>query len=561
MYILGLGGSDHDLSACLLKGDQIAYAIEEERVTRKKYGFYSNLLLGHSRNYCLEAEGIKTNDVDLIVVDSILVPTAYFGVRNRMIQLNHHMAHAASAFFPSPFEEAAILVMDNAGDLVTYNGKTGIETVTFALGKGNDISVLHKIIGDKYKTSPIKLEGKSYQKGDPDHSLGHFYKMISHYCGFNFICNDDFYFTEDGKTMGLAPYGKDTYYDILKKYVKLLPDGNIEIEMQDGRLEKDLQNILQEERSDGEFQKKADIAFAGQKIIEDIIIHLANALYELTGCENLCVAGGVGLNSVANGKILKHTPFKKIFVQPAAGDNGTSIGCAMWGYYVHNKNERKLDDGLQMNHAYLGRSYSDKEVQEALKLFTDLNVEEVEHPEEIAAQWIADGKIISWFQGGAEFGPRALGHRSILANPTLTHMKDEINHRVKFRESFRPFAPAVLEEKSSEYFDIDQKTPFMLIVCDVKPEKRDLLPAITHVDGTARLQTVSREHSPLFYKLIKSFENITGTPVVLNTSFNIKGEPVVETPMDALLCFKNTNLDALIIDKYLVTKKEVKSFG
>ncbi|MFF2908925.1 carbamoyltransferase [Paenibacillus sp. NPDC057934] len=556
MYILGLGGSDHDVSSCLVNEGRIVCAIEEERVTRKKYGFHSNLLLGHSRNYCLQAAGITTDDLELIVVDSILVPTAYFGVRNKsVVTLNHHMAHASSAFFPSPFEESAILIMDNAGDLVTYEGENGIETVTFAYGKENEITILDKVIAEQYKTSPITFQGKPYQKGDPDDSLGHFYKIISHYCGFDFLNEDSFYFTEDGKTMGLAPYGNNTYYEKLKSYVQLLPEGKIKIDLQSGTFETALQQIIQEDISKDEFQVKADIAYAGQAILEDAVIHLANALYEKTGCENLCIAGGVGLNSVANGKILKHTPFKQLYIQPASGDNGTSIGCALWGHFVYNQNPRKVKEGLYMEHAYLGRSYSRDEVMNSFDKFTELNIEAIEYPEEIAARWLANGKIIAWFQGGAEFGPRALGHRSILANPTLTHMKDEINHRVKFRESFRPFAPAVIAEKSREFFDINQETPFMLIVCDVLPDKRSVLPAITHVDGTARLQTVSKAGSPEFYRLIEFFGELTGVPVVLNTSFNVKGEPIVETPEDALRCFSNTNLDALIIDKFLVTKR------
>lgn len=556
MYILGLGGSDHDVSSCLLKDDQILIAIEEERVTRKKYGFYSNLLFGHSRNYCLQNAGIQLDDVELVVADAILAPTASHAVRHRMHVLNHHLAHAASAFYPSPFEEAAILVVDNAGGLVSFNGKTGIETVTYAVGKGNEITVLDKVIGDQYGEAEVSTSGKAYQLGDPNNSLGHFYKIISHYCGFDFLNNENFYFTEDGKTMGLAPYGTDRYYEQIRPFIHLLPDGGLRIDLHTGELQSLLEELTREELTgEDEYRRKADIAWAGQKCQEDVMIHFANSLYEKTGLKNLCIAGGSGLNSVANGKILKQTPFENIFVQPAAGDNGTSIGCAMWGYYMLKGMPRTPNDRLRMDHAYLGRSYSDAEIEEALTQFPDLEFEVVESPAQAAAERIAAGQIIGWFQGGSEFGPRALGHRSILANPTLPHMKDEINHRVKFREGFRPFAPAVLEEAQTTYFDLDQVSPFMLIVCDVVPEHRATLPAITHVDGTARVQTVTKHGAPEFYELIDKLGAITGVPVVLNTSFNVKGEPIVETPHDAMRCFSGTNMDTLILSRYVVTKK------
>lgn len=556
VHVLGLGGSDHDVSACLLRNSHIFCAIEEERITRKKHGFESNLLLGESRKYCLNYADIGLDDVDLIVADSILAPTAIYGVRKRAVTLNHHLAHAASAFFPSPFEEAAILVIDNAGELVNYGGGEGVETATLLFGRGGRIEVLHKVIGKKYKVSDIQFNGKPYQIGDPDNSLGYFYKVISHYCGFDVYHRGDFYYTEDGKTMGLAPYGSDYYYERLRPFFTMMP-GEIEIDLHSGQLI----NFLESESeshlgTDAEFQFKANLAYAGQKLLEEAIVHLADYLYEITGCPNLCIAGGVGLNSVANGKILKETMFERLFIQPASGDNGTSIGCALWGHYVLGGNERTLLDGLTMSHAYLGRDYTEWEIEEAISQWgSQLTVSRVEYPACVAAKKISKGEIIGWFQGKSEFGPRALGNRSILANPTVPDMKDKINSRVKFREGFRPFAPAVLYEEQNKYFELAQESPFMLIVCDVRKEYRDSLPAITHVDGTARLQSVTKENNPLFYELIHNVSNITGFPVVLNTSFNVKGEPIVESPNDAIRCFINTNLDCLIIGHFVLTKK------
>lgn len=554
MNILGLGGSDHDVSTTLIKNGEIVSAIEEERITRKKYGFNSNLLLGRSRKYVLNAGDISLEDVDTVVIDEILPKTAYFTVRRNTHIVNHHMLHASSAFYPSSFEEAAILVVDNAGSFLKYKDKEGIETLTYAYGKGNKIEVIDKVIGKKYHTAQL-LNGEHYQKGDPENSLGYFYKLISHYCGFNFIQNDGFYFTEDGKTMGLAPYGTDKYYSILRSFVKLHEDGQIEIDLHSGKFQETLDEIVKEKLDQkSDLKRKADIAYAGQKILEESLIHAATYLYKKTGCKKLCIAGGVGLNSVTNGKILKETPFEEIFIQPASGDNGTSLGAALWGYYSINNMERKVDDKLQMKTAYLGREYGEDEIKEAIDKYPELRVEQPENVAYETAKLIKDGKIVSLFQGGSEFGPRALGHRSILADPTRDDMKDWVNSRVKFREGFRPFAPAVLYEYQTEYFDIEQYTPFMLIVADVKEDKRNVIPAVTHVDGTARLQSVKREHSEMYYDIIHEFMKFTGVPVILNTSFNVKGEPIVETPEDAIKCFLGTNIDHLVLENYVLSK-------
>lgn len=557
MYILGLGGSDHDVSATLIKDGQIVCAIEEERVTRKKYGFNSNLIYGSSRKYCLQSEGLKLSDVDLIVADEILPQTVLFSVKN-CHKVNHHLLHAASTFYPSGFEEAAILVVDNAGSLVEWNGKQGLETLTYAHGKGKEINILKKIIGEKYK-SAMTINKQVYQTGDPNNSLGYFYKLISHYCRFDFIVNQDYYFTEDGKTMGLAPYGTDKYYSQIRSFVKLMDNGEFEIDLHSGGFESFLKEITEKPLEDKEkdLKRRADIAYAGQKILEEALLHAANHLYDITKCPNLCIAGGVGLNSVANGKILKETPFKRLFVQPASGDSGTSIGAAMWGYYKIADHPRETNNKLTMKNAYLGRSYTEKQIEESLKKFSDCDIE-WDKPEDLlhqTAKLISEDMIVGWFQGGSEFGPRALGNRSILANPTKDYMKDHVNAQVKFREGFRPFAPSVIYEYQSEYFELEQESPFMLIVAKVHPDKRSVIPAITHVDGSARLQSVTKENGA-YYELINEFRKITGVPVVLNTSFNIKGEPIVESPEDAIKCFIGTKIDYLAIGPYLVKKKQ-----
>jgi len=557
MFILGLGGSDHDVSSALLEEGRIVCAIEEERVSRKKYGFNSNLLLGLSRKYVLQSRGIKLEDVELIVADDILVKTALFPIKERLHLINHHLLHAASAFYPSEFDEAAILVVDNAGSFVNFNGREGIETLTYARGSGNDIEVLDKIIGTKYKQAQLATQGKqSYQTGDPDNSLGYFYKIISHFCGFNFLVNGAYYFTEDGKTMGLAPYGSDRYYQKLRALVHFEEQGQISIDLNSGNIMEVLEDFTKEKLSgDANFTRQADLAWAGQQILEEALLHTANHLYNITKLPYLCIAGGVGLNSVANGKILKKTPFKKIFVQPASGDNGTSIGAALWGYYGIQKQKRIPGKHYIMNHAYLGKTYTDAELAGSLARYTGLTFTQPGDLLQQAALLLRDGKIISWFQGGAEFGPRALGHRSILANPILPSMKDHLNQRVKFREMFRPFAPAVLYEHQEEFFEIAQYTPFMLIVIGVRPEKRHLIPAVTHIDGTARLQSVTKENCGMFHSLINEFYRLTGVPVLLNTSYNIKGEPIVETPDDAVKCFLGTGIDYLILGPYMVSKK------
>lgn len=549
MYNMGIGGSDHDISICVTEDETIGIALDEERVTRLKYGIGSDYLKGNSRKYCLNSLGLKLEDMKNIVATDILAPSVYFPIRNRVTLINHHMGHASSAFYPSGFDSAAILVADNGGSIVEYNGVKGAETITYAVGKENKINVLSKVLGFNWN--------ETY--GDSDNSLGRFYKMISKALGFVFYTNDvgiykDMYFTEDGKTMGLASYGKDTYYELIKKYVELLPEGQLNINLNDGTFEKDLESILKGENNS--FQVRADIAFAGQKVLEEALIHCTSYLYEVTKEKNLCIAGGIGLNSVANAAIIENTGFEQIFIQPASGDNGIAIGCAYYAYYVLEGKSRNSEASKSYN-AYFGPVYDDNRVEESLKMLEnkDVKITKETNITKKVAKLLTDQKIIGWFQGESEFGPRALGHRSIIVDPRNPNMKDILNHRVKKREGFRPFAPSVLDEYKHEYFDNELLSPYMLLVCRVVKEKQAEIPAVTHVDGTARVQTVTKKDNGIYYDLINEFYKITNTPVLLNTSFNIKGEPIVETPEDAIRCFLGTDIDCLILHDILIEKQ------
>ena len=555
LQILGLGGSDHGASAALVQGETLTCAIEEERVTRKKYNIGANLLFGAARKYVLGHAGQALEQMDLVVADEILPATALYPLRRRARTVNHHLLHAASAFYPSDFEEAAILVVDNAGSLTSWDGVEGIETMTFARGRGRQIEVLGKVLGERYREAKTSYGGV-YQRGDPDNSLGYFYKTISHYCGFDFLVGHDFYFPEDGKTMGLAPFGTDRYLGQLQPLVQLEAGGQVVIDLHSGALQGLLQQIVEPPLPPEEdLARRADLAWAGQRILEQALRHAVDHLHQLTGCDNLCIAGGVALNCVANGKLLRQGPFARIYVPPACGDSGTSIGAALWGHHQLAGRERHAGESMVMRHAFWGRDYSEAEMREALGSLEGLAWERPADLPRQAAQLLAEGKVLAWFQGGSEIGPRALGHRSILADPRCPGMKDLINERVKHREGFRPFAPSVLAEHQADYFDHPRPSPFMLFVADVLPHQQEQIPAVTHVDGSARLHSVTRADSPRYHEVISAFAAATGVPVVLNTSFNDNGEPIVETPADALRCFLGTGIDELVLGPYLVHKK------
>lgn len=564
MNILGLSCFYHDAAAALVQDGILVAAAEEERFNRKKhYSDFPELAI----NFCLEKGGITLDDIDYVVFyekpmvkfERILTsyittwPKSYtafktavplwlktrlyvrdvlkehFGDKPEILFSEHHISHAASAFLVSPFEEAAILTIDGVGEWTT---------TARGYGKGNQFTV----------EDEIKFP----------HSIGLFFSALTAYLGFR--VND-----AEWKVMGLAPYGEPIYLDRFEKVMRLLDDGSFRLDMKyfshhhsskqmfTAEYEKLLgQKARLKESELTEFHR--NVASSGQKMVEKTLLHLANGLYKKHPCPNLCIGGGVGLNSVANWKILKNTPFENIFIQPAAGDDGAAVGAAFHLYNNVLNNPRKYT----MDSMYLGPEYSDDEIEKVLKK-QNVKYTKASNREDLlkkAAVIIADGNVTGWFQGRMEFGPRALGSRSILANPTRPDMKDIINAKIKYREKFRPFAPSVLLEKAPEWFDLDCESPYMLLVPDVLPEKRDVIPAVTHHDGTGRVQTVRKDVSPLYYDLISEVGNITKVPVVLNTSFNIRGEPIVMTPFDAYNCFAKTGMDYLVIGSFIVSKEE-----
>jgi carbamoyltransferase len=439
----------------------------------------------------------------------------------------HHMSHAASCFLVSPFEEAAILTVDGVGEWAT---------ASFGVGKGTDITLFKEI------RFP--------------HSLGLLYSAFTYYLGFKVN-------SAEYKVMGLAPYGKPVHYDrIMKEMIHLNEDGSFKLNMKYFTYDYGLT------MTDGAFndffggpprkaeawmnEREFDIAASVQKVCEEVVLKMVNYIHRETGLSNLCMAGGVALNCVANGRVVRETPMKNLFVQPAAGDAGGAVGVA---HYVFNT-LKKQPRGSAWTHAYLGPAYSDAEIKEYLAAKgVPYAAPPAQELLQRTARLIADGNVVGWYQGRMEFGPRALGGRSILADPRDPKMRDTLNLKIKFREGFRPFAPSVLADKASEWFEIDCESPYMLLVAQVREGKRTI-PSVTHVDNSARLQTVTRESSPLYYDLIREFEKITGVPVIINTSFNVRGEPIVCTPHDAYLCFMRTNMDALVLGPYLLEKKD-----
>jgi carbamoyltransferase len=585
--ILSFASSGHGFSGALCVDGEIIVATSLERITRKK----NDILLpiskfdlqtfgwnGDPENYKssldlpfdldVDSNQIEFDDladfkklVDYLLIDGDVSIAdidcvvygyrynkhveKYFKNKNPNIEFltpEHHFSHACQAFLPSPYEEAAIMVVDGQGvPLARKNGDP--LSGCLAYGKGNSIETLWEL--------PVR------------HSLGGFYAAFTKKIGFKT--------NEEGKTMGLAPYGNSDYYDILKKDVKFnVREYNVrniralvkragapeEVIYQLPNYINFLKNFNTRIKGEDLTDVHRDLAYAVQKLTEDVMVFLADWLYEKTGSKNLCIAGGVGLNCVANYQVLIRSKFDNIFVHPNPGDNGLAIGQALYAYSIHGGNQRKYI----ATHDYLGRQYPISDFHNAVQSVSgrdDLEVfeyENIDHLYDAMAKCIADGKIASWCQGRSEFGPRALGNRSILADPRRSDMKDILNSRVKFRESFRPFTPSVLFERSSEFFELDSESPFMLMAAYVKEGKGNLVPAITHADNTARVQTVTRESNERYYGLIKSFEKLTGIPMVLDTSFNIADEPIVETPADAIRCFLSTDIDVIGIDKFLIVK-------
>jgi carbamoyltransferase len=568
MYILGLTTLG-DSAATLIKDGRIVAAAEEERFSRKKHhsGFPFRAI-----RFCLDYAGIELKDVEHVghywkpwilrhkamqavkaaFVSADMFKTradrgvsqvaeSYLGMFRHPKRLRehfgpsdfkfhffeHHQTHAASAFFVSPFESAAILTWDGTGEDTT---------TLFSKGNGNKIEVLRR----------IKLP----------HSLGQFYSAVTNYIGFDMFAGDEW------KVMGLAAYGKPKHYDFFREKV-LTTNGNggfkFNIQILDHHLAKHYKfsdAIIKELGPSRQIGAELtehhwDIACSAQKALEDTAIHLVKQIKELTHEENLCLAGGVAFNSVMNGRIFHETPFRKFYVQPAAGDAGCSLGAALMVW--HQKLGKPRD--FVMNHAYWGPGFSNDECRAALDE-AGLEYETLEDQVLLPrlAKMISDGAIIGWFNGRMELGPRALGARSFLADPRRADMREILNHKVKLREWFRPLAPSMQEEHGMEVFGVEHHDPFMITVIRVAEEYRSKIPAVVHVDGTARPQMVSRETNPRYWELINEFKKITGIPMLLNTSFNVQ-EPIVCTPQDAIRTFKNANFDALVLENNLVGRK------
>jgi carbamoyltransferase len=591
MNILGISCYFHDASAALfLDGDLVA-AAEEERFTRKKhdYEFPQNAI-----DFCLGVGGLKAADLDYVVFfekpfikfERLLLssmqtfPRSHKVFREAMIAWlgdklwiktliqkrlgvpatkilfsEHHLSHAASAFFCSGFDQAAIMTVDGVGEWTT---------ASIGIGRGTEIKLLKEI------RFP--------------HSLGLLYSAFTAFLGFE--VNEGEY-----KVMGMAPFGTPKYMDKVYKLIRIAKDASFELDMDyfsfhhspDQTFNQKFVDLFGSPRDPKalfftpdtgypsyfgdkpsnyeqlgkENQHYADIAASIQAVTEEILVNMARELQKETGLKKLCMAGGVALNSVANGRILNETGFEEIYIQPSAGDGGGSVGAALYAYHTVLGKPRKF----VMEHAYWGQEHSPCVIEGFLKE-SGIPYERLEREEKLIERVVdnlQNGKVIGWSQGRFEWGPRALGSRSILADPRRTDMKDIVNVKIKFREPFRPFAPSVLAERTEEYFDLPNAAKhyparFMLYVVDVKPEKREIIPAITHVDGTGRLQTVRKEYNPRYYRLIETFGQATGVPIVLNTSFNLKGEPIVNTPAEAFNTFSKSGMDTLVLGNYVVEK-------
>jgi carbamoyltransferase len=444
------------------------------------------------------------------------------------MMIEHHLSHAASSFLVSPYQESAIVTVDGVGEWATS---------TICHGVGNDITILKEI------RFP--------------HSLGLLYSAYTYYLGFKVN-------SAEYKVMGLAPYGEPKYVDKVMETITYSEDGSFKMNMKyfsydyglrmtNKKFEELFGQPTREPESKLE-QFHKDVAMSVQVVTEEIVLRMVRHAHELTGSKNLCMAGGVALNCVANGRVVKETPYKDVFIQPAAGDAGGAVGVATYLYHTVLGNERKW----QWEHAYLGPEYSADEIRTYLDQNGIVYKEFDENGMlDATVQALVDQKTIGWFQGRMEFGPRALGARSIIADARNPENKSVVNLKIKFRESFRPFAPSVLEEKCSEWFELDIPSPYMLLVADVREGKRTI-PAVTHVDQSARIQTVNEKEHRRYYQLLKRFDEKTGCPLIINTSFNVRGEPIVCTPAEAYTCFMRTNMDVLVLDKFVMYKPDQK---
>jgi len=591
MYILGISAFYHDSAACLVKDGEILSAAQEERFTRKKH---DHNFPQKAIEFCLKDAGIRAEQLDLIAfydkpflkferlletylayapvgIKSFIKAMPLWikeklwmkemikeklGYTGKIIFPEHHESHAASAFYPSAYNKAAIITMDGVGEWTT---------TSYGIGEGNEIQLY----------ADIKFP----------HSLGLLYSALTYYTGFK--VNSGEY-----KVMGLAPYGEP-------KYKKLIYDHLIDVK-EDGsfRMNMEYFNYCQgltmtNEKFNKLFggppripetnltQKQMDIARSLQEVTEEIVLKIGSHVYKETKSKNLCLAGGVALNCVANGRLLREGPFENIWIQPAAGDAGGALGAALIGWYKYHNKPRTAADGKsdKQKGSYLGPQFTDEEIKSFVQSL-NLSAKKYDEDEliETTANLINSDKVIGWFDGKMEFGPRALGSRTIIGDARSPKMQATMNIKIKFREGFRPFAPSVLFEKVNEYFEIEKESPYMLLTADVKKERRipmtdeeqkkwgidklnvvrSDIPAITHVDYSARLQTVHKETNPRYHKLISKFEEKTGCAVIINTSFNVRGEPIVCTPEDAYRCFMRTNMDYLVLGSYILNKEDQK---
>lgn len=569
MKILGIGDVTHDSSACIVDQNRLLAAIESERITRikhnmclddkfyhvKKHGPYIRSILDswtldvrenrHLANikYCLEASGLKEKDIDMLVISSLFDEMPF---KDKAVFIPHHVAHAASAFYPSSYENAAILVVDGYGKLVNSESVCTM----FAKGHGNKIDVISNFVGRHDLNEEERKNDGEYSQMTFQNSLGVFYQNVTVLLGFGLF--------GEGKTMGISAYGKrDPRFDEIDNYIEFASNGEIKINNRGIFLKiTEWLNTAKNSLSKKDlFQFKANLALKHQYMLEQMIFHLCQKLYDITGYKNLCLAGGVALNSVVNGKILSNTPFENLFIQPASGDNGIAIGCALYGSHTIKNQKRYYLASENKLSPFLGKKYENYPNQLLLK--NQCVLIKTSDALKTIAELISQKLIIAWFDGKSEIGPRALGSRSILSDARFTDMKDRLNLEIKHRETFRPFAPAVLSDKASAFFHIKEYSPYMLKVCNVKTEKKYLIPAAIHVDGSARIQTVHKELSPKLFSLIEHYESITGIPLVINTSFNIAGEPIVETPLDAIKCFIKTKIDVLYLNGNIYLKQSV----
>ncbi len=575
MNILGLSFYYHDGSAALVQDGRLVAAGEEERFTRRKHdpGYPEKAIA-----FCLEKAGITVDDLDYVVFYEKpfvkferLLLTAFqtfpkslrvfresmltwmqkklwvkshilekLGIpKSKLLFADHHMSHAAASFFSSPFEEAGVLTLDGAGEWTTS---------TMGVGRGTKIE--------------IKKEMRF------PHSVGLLYSAFTAYCGFE--VNEGEY-----KLMGMAPYGEPKYVDRIMKMIKIGDDGSLWQDMKyfayhwsaTNSFTPAFEEVMGQPARDPALEDKSldpfycDVAMSIQKVTEEIVKKMVNHVVEISGSTNVCLSGGVALNSVANGKLTKETKAEQIYVHPAAGDDGGAAGAALWA--CHHLLDQPRTGPLE--HAYLGSEYTDEQIEAFLRE-NEIPFEKIEDDEEFfdrVSDDLIEGKVGGWFRGRFEWGPRALGSRSIIADARSDRMKEIVNAKIKFREAFRPFAPSVIEERAREYFDLkdgDELWParFMLYVVPVREEKRSEIPAITHVDGSGRLQTVIKKWNPGYHRLIERFGEKTGVPVILNTSFNLKGEPIVETPAQAFNTFSRSEMDALYLGNYVVYKEAKK---